>query len=55
MRIKLRCGGTSEASKSYFGELVCETIVAGDTKGDCMVNFEDFTLMASHWLQNNNR
>jgi len=44
-------GGTSEASKSYFGEPVCETIVAGDINGDCEVNFKDFALMAIHWLQ----
>jgi hypothetical protein len=44
-------GGTAEASKSYFGEPVCETIVAGDINGDCVVNFKDFTLMAFHWLE----
>jgi hypothetical protein len=43
-------GGTAEASKSYFGEPVCETIVAGDINGDCKVNFLDFRLMALHWL-----
>ncbi len=43
-------GGTEEASKSYFGEPVCETIVAGDINGDCAVNFKDFAIMASHWL-----
>lgn len=46
MRIILHYGSTSEASQSYFGEPVCETIVAGDINGDCKVNFEDFTLMA---------
>jgi hypothetical protein len=45
MQIILRYGDTSEASKSYFGVLVCETIVAGDINGDCKVSFEDFTLM----------
>ncbi|MCK4292769.1 MAG: hypothetical protein KAY65_06195 [Planctomycetes bacterium] len=30
MRIILRYGGTAETSKSYFGEPVCEIIVAGD-------------------------
>jgi len=45
-------GGTTEASKSYFGEPVCETIVAGDINGDCAVNFFDFELMAVHWLEN---
>jgi len=44
-------GGTAEASKSYFGEPVCETIVAGDINGDCIVNLKDFALMASHWLE----
>jgi len=44
-------GGTAEASKSYFGKPVCETIVAGDINGDCTVNFKDFALMALHWLE----
>jgi len=44
-------GGTVEASKSYFGEPVCETIVAGDINGDCIVNFKDFAFMALHWLE----
>jgi len=44
-------GGTTEASKSYFGKPPCETIVAGDINGDCEVNFEDFRLMALHWLE----
>jgi predicted outer membrane repeat protein len=44
-------GGTAEASKSYFGEPICETIVAGDINGDCKVDFKDFAIMASHWLQ----
>ncbi len=43
-------GGTAEASKSYFGEPLCETIVAGDINGDCEVNFLDFRIMALHWL-----
>ena len=47
-------GGTVEASKSYFGEPVCETIVAGDINGDCEVNFLDFRIMALHWLQHDN-
>jgi len=46
-------GGTAEASKSYLGEPVCETIVAGDINGDCKVDFKDFELMASHWLDEN--
>jgi len=44
-------GGTVEASKSYFGKPVCDTIIAGDINGDCRVDFKDFTLMASHWLE----
>jgi len=43
-------GGTAEASKSYFGEPPCETVVAGDINGDCAVDFKDFVLMALHWL-----
>ena len=44
-------GGTAEASKSYFGEPVCETIIAGDINGDCKVDFKDFVIMAAHWLE----
>ena len=54
MRIILRYGGTAEASKSYFGEPVCETIVAGDINGDCKVNFKDFVIMSFHWLRDEN-
>ena len=46
-------GGTAEASKSYFGKPVCETIVAGDINGDCIVDFKDFAFMAFHWLEKN--
>jgi predicted outer membrane repeat protein len=44
-------GGTAEAGKSYFGEPVCETIVAGDINGDCKVDFADFAILAIHWVQ----
>ncbi len=44
-------GGTSEASKSYFGEPVSETIIAGDINGDGKVNWLDLNILASHWLQ----
>jgi predicted outer membrane repeat protein len=44
-------GGTTEASKSYFGEPACKTIVAGDINGDCVVDFNDFALMVVHWLE----
>ena len=46
-------GGTAKASKSYFGDPVCETIVAGDINGDCRVDFSDVALMAAHWLVDN--
>ena len=45
-------GGTPEASKSYFGKPPCETIMAGDVNGDCIIDFEDFRLMGLHWLEN---
>jgi hypothetical protein len=44
-------GGTAEASKSYFGKPLCAKIIAGDINGDCEVNFNDFTFIALHWLQ----
>ena len=44
-------GGTAEASKSYFGEPVCETIIAGDINGDCKVDSEDLAIMLFHWLE----
>ncbi|MHC4741825.1 MAG: right-handed parallel beta-helix repeat-containing protein [Planctomycetota bacterium] len=46
-------GGTPEASKSYFGDPPCQTIVTGDINGDCKVNFNDFQLMAQHWSEQN--
>jgi len=54
MRIILRYGSTSEASKSYFGEPICEVRhggIAGDINGDCSVDFNDFAFMADHWLE----
>jgi len=47
-------GGTAEASKSYFGESLCETIIAGDINGDCKVDLKDLTLLSSHWLEDGN-
>lgn len=47
-------GGTVEASKSYFNKPTCQTKVAGDIDGDCMVNFEDFRLLALHWTEDRN-
>jgi hypothetical protein len=43
-------GGTAQASKSWFGGPVCETIIAGDINGDCKVDFTDFAILALHWL-----
>ncbi|MBN2272004.1 MAG: VCBS repeat-containing protein [Sedimentisphaerales bacterium] len=42
-------GGTAEASKSYFNKPPCETIVAGDINGDCIVDGRDFAFLAWHW------
>ncbi|MFC1634257.1 right-handed parallel beta-helix repeat-containing protein [Planctomycetota bacterium] len=42
-------GGRPKASKSYFGEPVCETIVAGDINGDGRVDRADLEIMALHW------
>jgi predicted outer membrane repeat protein len=44
-------GGTTEASKSYFGEPICETIVAGDINGDCKVDETDLEILMLHWLE----
>ena len=44
-------GGTSEASKSYFNAPICEIIIAGDINGDCVVDFKDYIILASHWLE----
>jgi len=44
-------GGTAEASKSYFGQQLCETIIAGDIDGDCRVDLADLKLMSYHWLE----
>lgn len=43
-------GGTAEASRSYFGEPVCTTQIAGDINGDCKVDDLDMDLLLSHWL-----
>lgn len=42
-------GCTTEASKAYFGEPVCDTIIAGDINGDGQVNWADLEIMALHW------
>jgi hypothetical protein len=44
-------GGTVDASKSYFGEPPCKTIIAGDINGDCRVDVLDLSILASHWLE----
>lgn len=46
-------GGTPQASKSYFGEPICKTIIAGDINGDCKIDFQDFEILALHWLEQN--
>ena len=43
-------GGTAEASKSWFGEPPCETVMAGDINGDCAVDWRDFGFFGAHWL-----
>ena len=43
--------GTAEASRTYFGGPVCETQIAGDINGDCVVNDTDMEILTSHWLQ----
>lgn len=43
-------GGTAEAGKSYFGEPICETQMAGDINGDCNVDQADMDLLMAHWL-----
>jgi hypothetical protein len=47
-------GGTIEASKSYFGEPLCQTIIAGDINGDCKVDFTDLEILLLHWLEDAN-
>lgn len=44
-------GATAEASKSYFGKPVCETVIAGDINGDCKVDLLDFALISFHRLE----
>ncbi len=44
-------GGTAEASKSWFGQPPCETVMAGDINGDCTVDWRDFGFFGAHWLE----
>ncbi|MBE0536801.1 MAG: right-handed parallel beta-helix repeat-containing protein [Phycisphaerae bacterium] len=46
-------GGTAEASKTYFGEFICEVVTMGDLNGDCVVNLTDLALLAGHWMEDN--
>lgn len=46
-------GGTAEASKSYLGRPICETVVPGDINGDCRIDYLDVMLMTKHWLVDN--
>ena len=43
-------GACDQASKSYFGEPVCDTVIAGDINGDCRVDYLDLAIVCSHWL-----
>jgi hypothetical protein len=43
-------GGSAEASRSHFGGPVCETQIAGDINGDCVVDDTDMDILTSHWL-----
>jgi predicted outer membrane repeat protein len=47
-------GGTAQASKSYFGKPLCETIIAGDINGDCRVDSNDLLILMNHWLEDKN-
>ena len=49
-------GGFYDASENVHGFIytqppVCSEQIPGDLNGDCIVDFEDFAIMASHWLQ----
>jgi len=48
-------GGTAEASKSYFGQALCETPIAGDINGDCRVDLADLAILLKHWLESGER
>ncbi|MBN2313970.1 MAG: right-handed parallel beta-helix repeat-containing protein [Sedimentisphaerales bacterium] len=43
-------GAAEKASKSYFGEPVCQTVIAGDINGDCVVDSNDLAILSSHWM-----
>ncbi len=44
-------GGTIEASRSYFGDPVCDVHMAGDINGDCRVDFEDLYVVLTQWSE----
>lgn len=47
-------GGTIYASKSPYGpEPYCTKYIPGDANGDCRINFADFAIMSSYWLDCN--
>jgi predicted outer membrane repeat protein len=48
-------GGTAQASKSYFGWPLCETVIAGDINGDCRVDIADVIILLDHWLETGDR
>jgi hypothetical protein len=43
-------GATDQASKSYFGQPVCDTVIPGDLNGDCVVDEKDLAIVIAHWL-----
>jgi len=43
-------GASDKAGKTYFGNPPCQTIIAGDINGDCVVDFEDLAIIVSHWM-----
>jgi hypothetical protein len=45
-------GGTVEAGRAYFGNRRCETIIADDINGECVVDFKDSCMMSIHWREN---
>ncbi|UCF42385.1 MAG: hypothetical protein JSV99_07200 [Planctomycetota bacterium] len=46
-------GGTNEASRTPSPAGVCETWIAGDINGDCIINFHDLAFIGDHWLVDN--
>ncbi len=46
-------GGTTQASRTYFGSPVCPVHLAGDINGDCVVDQLDMDILLSQWLTDN--